>query len=125
MPIHSARREADRLIVITVQGAFDAAVTKDLLGRHEADIALAYGVLWDLRQMTGRPTTDELWSFSREYAHDPHGRRPPRGPVAVVTDNDDTYRAACLYVVMAQARLQIDVFRQMDEAEQWLADRRS
>jgi hypothetical protein len=124
MPIHSERRDADRVIIITVQGAFDAAEVKDLFSRQEADNTWTYSVLWDLRQMLGRPSTDDLWSFSREYAHDPHGRRPARGPVAVVTDDDDMYRTACLYAVMAQERLQIDVFRQIDEAEKWLADRR-
>ena len=123
MPISYARRDAQRLVVLTVEGPFSAAEIADVMRRHEADDAWELGVLWDLRGMTGQPTTDDLWSFSRAYAHDPRNPSRSRGPVAVVTTDSEMYRSACLYVVMARPRLDIDVFERLDEAEQWLAGR--
>ena len=73
--------------------------------------------------MTGLPTTDDLWSFSRAYVHDPHRSTPTRGPVAVVATDDEMYRRGCLYVAMSRPALEIDMFRELDEAQQWLAER--
>jgi hypothetical protein len=121
MPVSYERRGAERLVVIRVDGQFEAREIVEVMRRHDAEDAWEFSVLWDLRAMSGQPTTDDLWSFSRAYAHDPH-EPTRRGPVAVVTRDGEIYRTACLYAVMARPQLEIDVFRQIDEAEQWLAE---
>ena len=123
MPISYERFDDRQLVVFTVDGPFDAATINDAMSRLDAEDLWTDAVLWDLRKMSGRPTTDDLWSFSRAYVHDPHEAPRERGPIAVVTDDEGMYRSACLYVVMAKPRLQIDVFRQIDEAEGWLVNR--
>ena len=125
MPISYERRDDQRLVVLKVEGPYDSNEFVEVMRRHEMEGAWAFGTLWDLRHMSGRPTTSDLWSFSSAYAHDPQGSSRERGPIAVVTTDDEMYRSACLYAVMAQPRLQIDVFQQMDEAEAWLASRLS
>ena len=125
MPISYERRDEKSLVVLKVEGPYDSNEFVEVMRRHEAEGAWAFGLLWDLRQMSGRPTTNDLWSFSSAYAHDPQGSSRPRGPIAVVTTDDEMYRSACLYVVMAKPRLHIDVFKQIDEAEQWLVNRLS
>jgi hypothetical protein len=123
MPISYERRDAQGLVVLTFEGEFASNEIAEVMRRHDAESAWELAMLWDLRQMTGHPTTDDLWSFSRAYAHDPQEPSRRRGPVAVVTTDIEMYRRACLYVVMARPRLDIDVFQSMDDAEQWLVNR--
>lgn len=125
MSISYDRRDQPSMVLLTVDGPFEADEIAGMLNRLDDEGVLSHGVLWDLRRMTGHPTTDDLWSFSRAYAHHRPKSAQPRGPIAVVTDDEDMYQRACLYVVMAKPRLEIDVFRSIDEAEQWLTDKLS
>jgi hypothetical protein len=123
MAISYEQRDQQRIVRLAIDGPFDAAEAAGMLDRLDVEGRIAYGILWDLRRMTASPTTDELWSFSRDYAHQRADSADPRGPIAIVTNDDGMYERACLYVVMAQPRLEADVFRQIDEAEKWLTDK--
>lgn len=52
--------------------------------------------------------------------------RPPRGPVAVVANDDVIYGLARMAQTLSEMRLnwQVDVVRSMAQARQWLATRR-
>ena len=97
MAISYERRDEQRLVVLAVDGPFDAAETAGMLDRLDQEGTISYGVVWDLRRMTKSPTTDELWSFSRDYAHLRDATAEPRGPIAIVTrDEELTERLAFL-----------------------------
>ena len=123
MPMSYVRHDDRHLVVVTIEGTFDPSEIVEVMRRLDEDDIWTHGVLWDLRQMSGQPTTDDLWFFSRAYVHAPERPQRARGPVAIVTADNDMYRTGCLYVAMSQPRLDADVFRDVDDARTWLDGR--
>jgi hypothetical protein len=123
MPISYDRLDDERMVVVTLDGTFESDDIVEVMRRVDADSLWSYGMLWNLRHMSGSPTTDQLWFFSRAYVHAADGPPKTRGPVAVVTVDDEMYRRGCLYVAMTRPQLDIDVFRDLDEARTWLSAR--
>jgi hypothetical protein len=79
-----------------------------------------YGMLFDLRGMTGEPTLADL----RELMVQASSHRPaerPRGPVALLATEAILYSRLCTYAALARGKLTIEVFRDLDEADRWLA----
>jgi hypothetical protein len=120
MPIRYERDDARRRVVITFPGPYQASDGLDAINRHHAGGAWTYGVLYDLRSLSGQPNIADLKSLMEIDIHPPAGESRQRGPVAVVAPNPIIYSMACTYAAMGRATMLIEVFRDWQEADQWL-----
>lgn len=123
MPIRYDRDDTRRLVVLTVTGSFDRREFEAAMARHTEEDAWTYAVLWDLRQMEGRPTLTDLQAFREQYVDD-FPDVAERGPVALLVEDGELYRAACQHLALVGSRIAIDVFPEKHEALEWL-ERRS
>jgi hypothetical protein len=120
MSIHYERDDARRRVVVTIQGTVEPDDALAIIERQRVDDAWSYGLLYDLRHMTERlPLAELRQMLSRGGASRPTER--PRGPIAVVATDPIVYGMACSYAALGRGTLTIEVFRDWDEAEQWLA----
>ena len=120
MSVTYERDDAARQVSVTVHGPFQTSDMLAVIERQRAEGTWSYGVLFDLRLMTGRPSLVDL----REIMGQAASHRPSeglRGPVAILVTEPVLYGIACTYAAMGQSRLTINVFRDRDEANQWLA----
>ena len=116
MPVRYERDDARRRIVVTMQGPYALPDFLAVIERQQVDHAWAYRALYDLRGMTGHPTSADLrQSMSLAAQAD-----QPRGRVAVVTADPVMYRRACTYAALGRSMMTMEVFRDVDEAERWL-----
>jgi hypothetical protein len=118
MPIRYQRDDVRRRVMLTVEGPFAVADFLAVMERQRADNAGAYGMLADLRGMTGDPAIDDLRQFLSEAAR----ATEPRGPVALLATDPVIYGRACTYAALTRSTLTIAVFRDRDNAEEWLTD---
>jgi hypothetical protein len=118
MPIQYKRDDAGRRAEIVIKGPFNSQEILDCVEQHRMDGGWTYGLLYDLRYMTGEPTRDTLREFAVTMARRPG--EPARGPVAILVSQPALYSLACTYAAMARAHATIEVFRDRDEAESWL-----
>ena len=116
MPIRYERDDARRRVVVTIQGPFAVADFLAVMERQRDDGAWTYGMLSDLRGMTGEPAIDDL----RQFMSEAERTTQPRGPVAILATDPVIYGRACTYAALTRATLTIEVFRDLDKAEQWL-----
>jgi hypothetical protein len=118
MPI---RYELDDVhVVVTVHGPFQVDDILAVMARQRAEQTWAYGILYDLRGMTGGPTIAELRELMSEAAKR-HLGQAPRGPIALLATEPTLYDRLCAYAALGQsAALTIAVFRERAEAEEWL-----
>jgi hypothetical protein len=116
MPIHYERDDAHRRVMITIQGPFEPTDFMAVIERWRGEDVGAYGMLYDLRGMTGEPSMADLRQFMSEAARTTR----PRGPLAIVATDPFIYGRACLYSTLGRATLTIEVFRDLDKAEAWL-----
>src|ERR1700674_5117884 len=100
MPIRYERDDVNRRVVVTVQGPFAVADFLAVMERQRADGAWTYGMLSDLRGMTGEPAIDDLRQFLSEAAR----TTEPRGPVAILATAPAIYRRACTYAALVRSR---------------------
>jgi hypothetical protein len=114
------RDDSRRLVVVTWQGAFATSEILEAVGRQRAEDTWSYGMLYDLRRTTGRPSLADLRDILNQVAAIASTERP-RGPVAVLTTDPDLYRAACAYAALGRSTLRIEAFRELEEATRWLA----
>jgi len=116
MQIQYERDNVQRRVTVTIRGGYDASEILALLERHRVEDDWSYARLYDVRNLTGRPTVEDLRQFMKlDKQHRPHG------PEAILTSNPILYGLACTYAALAQSALKIEVFRDTDEAAQWLA----
>jgi hypothetical protein len=108
--------DSRRRLAITVQGPFEPAEFSAVIERRRIEGTSAYGALYDLRRMTGRPTFDDLRLFMSEAAQ----TNQPRGPLAIVATDPDIYSRSCTYATLVRGTVAVEVFRDLHEAEQWL-----
>jgi hypothetical protein len=116
MPIRYERDDVRRRVVIGIQGPFEPADFLAVIERWHGEDVGAYGMLYDLRGMTGEPTIAHLRQFMSQAAL----INRPRGPVAILATDPVIYGRACTYAALGSATLTVGVFRDWDEAEQWL-----
>jgi hypothetical protein len=116
MAIRYERDDARRRVVVTVQGPFAVADFLAVMERQRADGAWTYGMLSDLRGMTGEPAIDDLRQFLSEAARTTEAR----GPVALLATDPVIYGRACTYAALTRPTLTVEVFRDLDKAEEWL-----
>jgi hypothetical protein len=60
VPIRYELNYLRRRVAVTIDGPFTPADFRTLIERRRADNTGAYGILYDLRGMTGEPTTADL-----------------------------------------------------------------
>jgi hypothetical protein len=116
MSIGYERDDARRRVVVTVAGPFAVADFLAVMERQRDDGAWTYGMFYDLRGMTGAPAIDDL----RQFMSEAERTTQPPGPVAILATDPAIYSRACTYASLVRAALRIGVFRDPDEAEQWL-----
>ena len=116
MPIGYERDDVRRRVVVTVEGPFAVADFLAVIERQRGDGVWTYGMLYDLRGMTGEPAIDDL----RQFMSEAERTTQPPGPVAILATHPAIYGRACTYASLVRAALRIGVFRDLDEAEQWL-----
>jgi hypothetical protein len=120
MPIRYELDDLQRRIVVTVEGPFRPDDILAVMARQRAEHTWTYGILYDLRAMTGEPAIAEL----RELLNEAVERRQdegPRGAVALLATDAALYARLCTYAALGRATsLTIAVFRDLDKAEEWL-----
>lgn len=122
MPMQYKRSDAKRVVVITLEGVLPT--TEELLmlfERHGTEDVWHYAMLYDLRLMTGRPSFDYLREIMGKIGSLVPSSRP-RGPVALLTLDPIIYSACCAYVALRRSKQKLQVFRDLDEANTWLAE---
>ena len=120
----SIRYELDdvhRRVIVTVQGPFQTDDMLVILARQRAEHTWTYGILYDLRGMTGEATVADLRQLMGEPDRQDEGLR---GPVALLVTDQALYRRLCIYAALGRsATLTIGVFRDAGEAERWLTSK--
>jgi hypothetical protein len=119
MPIRYELDDVHRRVVVTVQGPFQVDDILAIMARQRAEQTWTYGILYDLRGMTGEPTIAELRELISEAARR-HLGQAPRGPVALLATDPTLYDRLCTYAALGRSTLTIGVFREREEAEHWL-----
>jgi hypothetical protein len=121
MPFDYERDDARRRLLIAYHGEFLASEVLAILERIRVDGTWNYAVLYDVRDMTGNPTIEDLKQIedARDTIHRGTARR--RGPVAFLVTDPVMYGRACAYAALAQSVTAIEVFRSRDQADDWLA----
>ena len=117
MPIRYERDDARRRAVVTIQGPFEPADFQAVIDQWRGEDLGDYGMLFDLRGMTGQPTMADLRPSMSQAAQTP---TRPRGPIALVATDPAIYGRACTHASLGRATLTVEVFRNVDEAEQSL-----
>jgi hypothetical protein len=120
MPISYERNDSRRRMVVTLKGAFQTDDVLAIMARQRVEHTWTYGILYDLRGMTGQPTFADLGQIMSQAAARRQGEGP-HGPVALLATEPTLYRRLCKYAALGRStRLTIEVFRRWDEAQQWL-----
>jgi hypothetical protein len=120
MPARYDRDDERRCVVVTIQGAFEMDDIFAVIARLRGEDTWTYGVLYDLRDVTGHPSVEDLRAIVREATTRVQGGGR-RGPVALVATGPIIFGRLCTYAVLARSpTLAIEVFRERSEAEEWL-----
>src|SRR5712692_2865946 len=120
MPIRYELDDLRRRVVVTIDGLFEADDILAIAARQRAEHTWNYGILYDLRDMTGKPTVAELRQLMNKAATRQPGERL-RGPVALLATDTTLYGRLCTCAVLGRSTtLSIEVFRDKSEAEPWL-----
>jgi hypothetical protein len=115
------RDDMARRVTVVYSGDFQAAEGLEILQRNRTEDVGAFALLYDLSNLTGQPSVDDMKRFIEEELKN----FPPdgvRGPVAIVANHEGVYRMACTYAVLGRHRIKIKVFRERDEADEWLRE---
>ena len=112
------RDDERRRIEIVSDGPFDPDVFIDVLHRQCREGTWHYAMLSDARRITGIPTFDDLERVQAEELNcGPYG-----GPLAVIVTEENLFRRACAYAVLAGPHRPVNVVHDRTEAERWLMD---
>jgi hypothetical protein len=90
MPIRYERDDARRRVLVTMEGPFDETDFLAVMERWRGEDVGAYGMLCDLRAMTGEPSSAEVQQFMSQAAQ----TKRPRGPIALVATDPAIYGRA-------------------------------
>jgi hypothetical protein len=124
MSIAYNRDRALKRIVVGVSGEVSMDDLIAVVNRQAADDAWEYALLYDLRDAPVLHVDADDIRRLVEYVRSAGVGRAPRGPVAVVATEPAHFGLARMYSMLAEdARLEVEVFRTLEEAEQWLASR--
>jgi hypothetical protein len=103
----------------------DGLVTFAELTRHLEEEQRAHGLdlpeLIDARGAKTDVTSEEIWRLVKRT--EDLAQRTPLGPTAIVTTDDVVYGMARMYSMLAErVGAVVEVFRDIDSAERWLAN---
>jgi hypothetical protein len=100
---HYARDDARRRVIVAVEGPFQTSEILAVIERQRAEDTWSYGMLADLRRMTGLPTLADLRELLDGAKAGPvaEGRR---GPVAFLATEPSLYARFCTYEALDRHR---------------------
>ena len=120
MPICRERNDSRRRMIVTMRGAFQTDEVLAIMARQRVENTWTYGILYDLRGVTGEPTFADLGQIMSQAAARRQGEGP-HGPVALLATQPTLYGRLRRYAALGRStRLTIEVFRTLGEAQQWL-----
>jgi hypothetical protein len=120
VPVQYERDDVRRRVVITVQGAIQTSDMLTAIERQRAEDTWNYGTLFDLRRVAGHPTVAELRDLMSQASVHPIAAGRP-GPIALLATEPSLYNRLCTYAALTQGTLTLEVFRDVDDADHWLA----
>src|SRR5229473_38088 len=94
MPIRYERDDVSRRVMLTVQGPIEPDDAFAVIDRQRVDPTWSYGLLYDLRLMTGRLTLAELRPILGRASQ---RQAAARGPIAILATDPLVYDMACSY----------------------------
>jgi hypothetical protein len=122
VPIHYEQDDARRRIVVMTTGDVTADEVRDTLERQAREGAWSYRVLYDVRAGRNVPTIEDVRRLVLQVG-ELTCRYGPRGPVALVSADPLMSRMGRAYSNLGElTALDVQVFTDVDEAEQWLDD---
>lgn len=120
VPLLHERDDVKRRVVVTATGPFHRAEVLDFLERQRGDGTWTYGLLFDTRDMTGQPTIEDLRLLMTLHP-ETDVEQPPRGPLALLSTDASLYAIACMCAALGGTKRKVEVFRDVNEADTWLA----
>jgi hypothetical protein len=121
MPITYERDDKLRRIVVTTIGIVGLDDMLAVVDRQATEGTWQYGILYDSRRVASVASQTDVRAGLRhvEVLSRTHGRR---GPVAFVTTMPAAYGMVRMYSTLAgQVEQAVEVFRDIGDAERWLA----
>jgi hypothetical protein len=121
MPITYERDDERRRSVVTTIGIVGIDDLLVVIDRQASEGTWQYGVLYDSRSVASVASQTDVRTGLKhvEMLARPHGRR---GPVAFVTTMPAAYGMVRMYSTLAgQLHQAVEVFRDIGDAERWLA----
>ena len=112
------RDDAHRQMTIRLSGAFDLVSALAMVASLAADDAWSYKILYDTQALMTAPTMIELQSLVDRVQV--MAATKPRGPLAIVSPDPGVYTMAQVYATRLDGRVNISVFRTLDEGQLWL-----
>ena len=119
MPFEYLRDHERRWIVVRPVDGLTADKASRIGDRHREEDACGYAMVYDLTYMTRAPTRDEVQRIA-DYVQRQADHRP-RGPVAIIAPDAALFGLARMYAAFAGPGVPLNVFRNVVEAERWLA----
>ena len=122
MPFHLTTDDTAKRVIAVGEGEFLTEELLELLTRLRDSGAWSYGMVLDLRRMTGGTTVRDL-TLIKQIADPADRSSDRRGPLAIVVASEALYVMARAYAALSRSS-RVGVFRDLPEAEQWLAFRK-
>jgi len=120
MPLHYARLDALRRVVLTADGEVTVDEWRAAVERQIAEGCWPYGLLYDARQRSNVHSTEEVRRIIDEVSS-LIGQYGPRGPVAFVAAQPAAYGMARMYGILAtDVPFTYEAFQDVDAAGRWL-----
>ncbi len=116
--------EARRLVRVTAREPLTAADLVAIIDRQRHEGSWVFGILYDLRRVEGATSKEDAAAVADHVRQSvlEHG---PRGPVALVTSKSEMLSTGLVYAHGTRQSIQMEVFWDLQEADQWLAARLS
>jgi len=116
--------EARRVVRVVAREPLTSADLVAIIDRQRQEGSWLFGLLYDLRQIEGA-TSKEDATIVANHVRQSVQEHGPRGPVALVTSKSDMLGAGLVYAHGTRQSMQLEVFWDLQEADQWLAERLS
>jgi hypothetical protein len=128
MPNESAERftyarDAERRIVrVTTRHVLTVDDLVAIIDRQREEGSWTFGILYDMRRLEG-PMSKEDTMRVANHVRQSVSEHGPRGPVALVTRKSDLVGAGLVYAHDIKRSTEIEVFWDVQEADEWLTKR--
>lgn len=109
-----------RLVRASIGGRFERDGIVALADQMQLEGAWEYPLLLDMRALTSLPSLEDLALITTKVAASSTDQR--RGPLALVARDGQQYAKACTYFALGMRhQRKIEIFREPDDAEHWIA----